>query len=207
MPLIRKKQDGDTQTGVWRMTEALTELESRYEIQPAERATYSGFRNDRRRKEWLTVRILLEELLGKGVHISYQPSGKPFLVGSNLFISITHTIGYVGIRLGVQPVALDMEYKSRRVINLIPHFVSPRETQYIDPADEVTTALIIWSAKETLYKRFDFTDVLFDEHLSVRSLVVNGPEGVFTGCVSKDGFYAEVELHYKLSEDLIIVYC
>lgn len=193
--------------GIWKMSESLDELTQRYAVKPHEKATYDGFRNDRRRKEWLTVRVLLSELMGPDVGIEYMESGKPFLRGSKMFISITHTIGYVGVRLGEQPVALDMEYMSSRVLNLIPRFVSPKEMRYIPEDDKVTSALIIWSAKETLFKRFDISDVLFEEHLTVRSLHVNGPEGVFTGCVDKGGFYAEVELHYKLYDDLILVYC
>lgn len=189
------------------MTESLDDLLSLYTLKPYEKATFEAFRNDRRRKEWLTVRVLLGELAGLDVSIDYMESGKPFLRGSKLFISITHTIGYVGVRLGIQPVALDMEYMSNRIIRLIPRFVSSREMRYIDDDNQVTTALIIWSAKETLFKRFDISDVLFDSHLFVRSLVVNGCEGVFTGCVDKDGFYAEVELRYRLFDDLILVYC
>lgn len=207
MPLIKKQADTDVIMGVWRMTESLQELESKYQVPKSELDTYSSFRNDRRRKEWLTVRILLRELAGPDVGIAYQHSGKPFLIGSDLFISITHTIGYVGIRLGRQPVALDMEYMSRRVLNLIPRFVSPQEMQYIDPNNEIQTALIIWSAKETLYKRFDFTDVSFDEHLSVSDLHVTAPQGSFSGSITIDGFHAVVTLYYELTDDLITVFC
>lgn len=207
MPLLRKIETQGEVMGIWRMTETLEELLACYEVKPHEKASFDAFRNDRRRKEWLTVRVLLAELLGPSVSIDYMESGKPFLRGSKLFVSITHTIGYVGVRLGEQPVALDMEYMSNRVLRLIPRFVSDREMRYIDEENKITTALIVWSAKETLFKRFDISDVLFDQHLFVRSLVVNGCDGIFTGCVDKDGFYAEVELHYNLFDDLILVYC
>ena len=193
--------------GVWRMSESIDELLALYALRPHERRPFEAFRNDRRRKEWLTVRVLLAALLGPDVVIDYMESGKPFLRGSTMFVSITHTIGYVGVRLGLQPVAIDMEYISNRVLRLIPRFVSSREMKYVDENNKVASALIIWSAKEALFKRFDIPDLLFEEHISVRSLVVNGCEGVFTGCVDKDGFYAEVELHYMLFDDLILVYC
>lgn len=207
MPLIRKIETPTEIMGIWRMSETLDDLLACYEVKPHERHNFEAFRNDRRRKEWLTVRILLAELIGGEASIDYMESGKPFLRGSKLFVSITHTIGYVGVRLGVQPVALDMEYMSNRVLRLIPRFVSEREMRYIAEDNKIVSALIVWSAKETLFKRFDISDVLFDRHLFVRSLVVNGCEGVFTGCVDKDGFYAEVELHYTLFDDLILVYC
>ena len=137
--------------GIWQMTESLPELESMYSIASDEKEVYFGFRNDRRRKEWLTVRILLRELLGKDVEICYRDTGKPYLKDSSFCISITHTIGYVGIRLASHPVALDMEYKSKRVLNIVDRFVSPREKDFINTDDPVTGALILWSAKETLF--------------------------------------------------------
>lgn len=207
MPLIKRREDAETLTGVWRMTETLAELEGRYAVGPDEIDTYAAFRNDRRRKEWLTARILLAEMVGAGVGIAYLPSGKPYLLGSDLFISITHTIGYVGLRLGRRPVALDMEYRSDRVLKLIPRFVSSGEMRFIAPGDEVTTALIIWSAKETLYKLFDRADILFDEHLSVDNLSVEGDAGDFVGRISTDTLRAEVKLRYRLIDDLILVYC
>ncbi len=207
MPLFKKYEASDSVMGIWKMTESLSELEDIYKVKDHEAETYNSFRNDRRRKEWLTVRVLLRELLGPVPSIDYMESGKPFLRGSKMFISITHTIGYVGVRLGEQPVALDMEYMSNRVLNLIPRFVSPKEMTYITENNKVTTALLVWSAKETLFKRFDISDVLFEEHLCVRSLYVNGNIGVFTGCVSKDDFYAEVKLTFELFPDLVLVYC
>lgn len=207
MPLFKKYDDHDTVMGIWKMSESLHELECLYKVKEHEAETYNSFRNDRRRKEWMTVRILLRELIGPEPSIEYMESGKPFLRGSKMFISITHTIGYVGVRLGIQPVALDMEYMSNRVLNLIPRFVSPKEMVYISEENKVTTALLTWSAKETLFKRFDISDVLFDEHLSVRSLYVNGRNGVFTGCVNKEEFYAEVKLTFELFPNFVLVYC
>lgn len=206
MPLFRKIVNLNATMGIWKMTESISELEDLYQIKPSENVVYDGFRNDRRRKEWLTSRILLRELLGYDAEICYRGSGKPYLKDSSFCISITHTMGYVGIRLASHPVALDMEYYSDRVLHLIPRFVSQREMQYIYPEDKITSALIIWSAKETLFKLFDFTDVQFDEHLYISNLKL-GKSGHFKGTIEKDGFKADVRLAYEVHEELILVYC
>ncbi len=195
--------------GIWRMSETLQELESQYEIKESERNVYSCFRNDKRKKEWLTVRILLREMLGEEVEICYRDSGKPYLKDSSYCISITHTIGYVGVRLASHPVALDMEYFSKRVLHLIPRYVAQREMKFIPETEgdeQIRAALIIWSAKETMFKLFDFQDVLFDEHMFVSSLRM-GKSGHFRGSVAKDGFQADVRLCYEVYDDLILVYC
>lgn len=206
MALFKEVRDDNAIMGIWKMEENLTELESMYEVKEAEMPVYYAFRNDRRRKEWLTVRILLRTLLGREVEICYHPSGKPYLKDESFFISITHTIGYVGVRLAHHPVALDMEYYSKRVLHLIPRFVSVEELQYINPDYDVEMALVMWSAKETLFKLFDISDVAFDEHLFVSDLKY-GDKGVFKGRVEKDGFYAEVKLKFEIIGELILVYC
>lgn len=206
MALFKEVRDDNAIMGIWKMEENLTELESMYEVKEAEMPVYYAFRNDRRRKEWLTVRILLRTLLGREVEICYHPSGKPYLKDESFFISITHTIGYVGVRLAHHPVALDMEYYSKRVLHLIPRFVSVEELQYINPDYDVEIALVMWSAKETLFKLFDISDVAFDEHLFVSDLKY-GDKGVFKGRVEKDGFYAEVKLQFEIIGELILVYC
>lgn len=206
MALFKEVRDDNAIMGIWKMEENLTELESMYEVKEAEMPVYYAFRNDRRRKEWLTVRILLRTLLGREVEICYHPSGKPYLKDESFFISITHTIGYVGVRLAHHPVALDMEYYSKRVLHLIPRFVSVDELQYINPDYDVEMALVMWSAKETLFKLFDISDVAFDEHLFVSDLKY-GDKGVFKGRVEKDGFYAEVKLQFEIIGELILVYC
>ncbi len=193
--------------GIWHLAESLEELENMYSPKKHEQDLYNGFRNDRRRKEWLVIRILLANLIGPDAQIMYHKSGKPYLKDSTLCISITHTIGYMGVRLAFHPVALDMEYKSDRVLKLIPRFVSEKEKQYIDPTDQVTSALIIWSAKESLYKLFDFPDLLFDEHLSVSNLDIHSSNHSFLGHIHKDNFKADVTLYYEIQDDLILVYC
>lgn len=211
MPLFSKIENTNATMAIWQMTESLQELEAMYKVKPSEMAVYTGFRNDRRRKEWLTVRILLKEMLGKDTEICYRGSGKPYLKDSSHCISITHTIGYVGIRLASHPVALDMEYYSKRVLHLTDRYVSKKEMKYIpeggeDCRDRITAALIIWSAKETLFKLFDFQEVLFDQHVFISNLKL-GNSGHFKGSVIKDGFQADVRLTYEVHNDLILVYC
>ncbi len=206
MPLLEKITDQSATMGIWQMSETLPELEAMYAIKDEEKSVYEAFKNDRRRKEWLTTRILLSELVDHEVEIKHRESGKPYLADSSACISITHTIGYVGIRLASHPVALDMEYHSPRVLKIMNRFIGEREEKFIDPADPITSALIIWSAKETIFKLFDFQEVQFDEHIYIKRLKI-GRSGRFKGVFEKDGFKAEVGLYYKVYGDLILVYC
>ncbi len=207
MPLLEKISTQNATMGIWKMEETLPELESMYQIKPSEEIVYRAFKNDRRRKEWLSTRILLGNLVNHDVEILHRDSGKPYLSDQSFCISITHTLGYVGIRLASHPVAIDMEYHSERVLKLIDRFVSKREMKYIDENNKITSALIIWSAKETMFKLFDFHDVEFNQHIYISNLDQVSESGHFKGTFDKDGFKADVRLHYKVYDDLILVYC
>lgn len=196
--------DGGGQVGIWKVTESLLQLESAVVLSEGELETYRKFRTDERKREWLAVRCLLQEMLGFYVPVQYLPSGKPWIAG--WYISISHTKGYVGVSLAKKPTAIDLEYPSSRVEPLANRFVSPGEMDMVEPQNKVIALLLIWSAKEVLYKLYDRKGVVFNQDLYVQGLVVSS-KGSMLGGIKKDGFMAETELFFQIEDDLIIVYC
>ena len=140
---------------IWHITESAEELRARlasshYDEQLA-KLTHEG-----RRAEWLAVRVLVAELLGRDKLIAYHPTGAPYLTDGSYCISISHTRGYAAIayhrthRLGV-----DIEYISSRVERIAHRFAHPSEEVYLAGASDderPLMQLVNWSAKETLYK-------------------------------------------------------
>ena len=150
------------------------------------------------------MRCLLACMLGYYVPINYLPSGKPFIDGYH--ISISHTKGYVGVSLSENPTAIDLEYPSSRVEPLVHRFVSEAEMSMVDPEHKALSYLLIWSAKEALYKLYDQPGVIFNQDLYVQGLSLAG-QGSMTGGIRKDDFTAETELFFHVADDLILVYC
>ena len=68
-----------TQLGVWKKEESLELLESVSTLDAIEEKEYNKITNESRKKEWLTTRILLIELLQLKTLICYTLHGKPFL--------------------------------------------------------------------------------------------------------------------------------
>lgn len=56
----------------------------------------------------------LSELLGKSVFVSYYGDGKPYVVGEDLFVSISHTYKDFVFAVSKKPVGIDIEYKKSR---------------------------------------------------------------------------------------------
>ncbi len=205
MALYKIFKFGSTgRVGVWKISESLQELESAISLADAELDVYRQFRFEARKREWLAVRCLLHQMLGYYAPVHYLPSGKPWIEGC--CISISHTKGYVGVSLAEKPTAIDLEYPSSRVEPLVHRFVSEEEMRMVDPHNRALSFLLIWSAKEALFKLYDQTGVLFNQDLYVRGLSLAN-EGSMIGGINKDGFVAETELFFQVADDLILVYC
>lgn len=143
---------------IWHITESSDELYTllathRYDAQLLEK------KNEGRRAEWLAVRLLVKELFGEVCEVAYHPTGRPYLKGCDVRISISHTKGYAAVAYhGKAEIGVDVEYISSRVERIASRFTTLDEASYIDVHDERVRQmyhLINWSAKETLYKLFD----------------------------------------------------
>ena len=59
----------------------------------------SQITSESRKKEWLTVRVLLKEMLGEEKEILYTSTGRPYLSDNSYQISISHTKSFVAVAL------------------------------------------------------------------------------------------------------------
>jgi phosphopantetheinyl transferase len=79
----------DTIFGVWKIEEDLPSLLAMVDMSPEDKKRYAVFRSTSRKLEFLSVRALLAELLGKEARIVYNKNNKPFIKDGSHFISIT----------------------------------------------------------------------------------------------------------------------
>ena len=131
MPLLMKHTD--PLWGIWKIEESsevlLSLLRNREEYLPQ----LELIRAEQRRREWLACRVLLQEITGGPACIAYRPNGAPYLSGSSLHISISHTKGYAAVLLQDRPaVGIDIEYRSERVSKIRIRFMNQEEEAVID---------------------------------------------------------------------------
>lgn len=115
------------------------------------------FLSDKRRKEWLTARVLLHTVAGVKERLDYSDSGRPFLTGSSTHLSISHSGNYVCLLLSDSPAGIDLEQKSPRALRVKEKFLKEQEMALADGLGfaEEETAVLLWSAKEAIFKRMD----------------------------------------------------
>ena len=93
MALFLQHKTDDIQWAVWKMEESLEVLLA---LLPDARRVFceqelNRFVSERRKMEWLSVRVLLYAMLQEDKEIGYSPEGKPYLTDHSFFISISHT--------------------------------------------------------------------------------------------------------------------
>ena len=128
----------------------------------------SQITSENRKKEWLTVRVLLKEMLGEEKEILYTSAGKPYLQDNSYQISISHTKGFVAIALHPQmKIGIDIEHISPRIHKIRSRFMNENEEANLNNKHEEIHLLLHWSAKESMFKILDEQNIDFKTSLHV----------------------------------------
>lgn len=154
--------------GLWQMDETVEELCCLYPWLAAYLPVLDKqYKNEGRKKEFLSVRVLLHEMLlmagcaevqiAKMGEVQHNEAGKPLLKGYH--ISISHTKGFAALIISKnKEVAVDIEYFGDRVKRIAPKFLRKDEK-----AVDLDSLLVHWCSKETVYKLFSDEKLQFQE--------------------------------------------
>ena len=107
----------------------------------------------KRQREKAAERLLLCQAFGHPVILTHDEQGAPFVEGSTINISITHTMRLVAMALNSSDViGLDAEQVDRQqVLRVRTKFLNASELQFIAP-DDLAAHVIAWTAKEAVIK-------------------------------------------------------
>lgn len=96
------------------------------------------------------IQHLLQELGYDQAEIGYRETGQPYLKETpGSFLSVSHAKGWFAVMVGTEPVGIDIQTHSSRLIQGQDYFRNEREA----PFSEDEQALhLIWGAKEAFYK-------------------------------------------------------
>lgn len=191
---------------IWQITESSEELFACFTEKEKILPALEKIKTEKRRTEWLAVRLLLKELLGEEAVIAYHPNGAPFLPDHPFSISISHTNGYAAVLLQKdKPAGIDIEYRSDRIHKIRERFLSEAENATIDPTHTSEHLLIYWCAKETLFKLIPEEEIDFREHLHIAPFPYS-TTGLLTASESRSPHKRTYRLNYKVSKDFVVVW-
>ncbi len=141
MGIIKKIEENNCIISLWEINETLDAL-----MQLSANRKIPDFINEKRKKEHLTSRLLLNKI-SPNTTISYNEFGAPIL-DNNLHISISHSKNFVAIIISEQQVGMDIEAISEKALRLAPKFVSEKTRTTLNKEK----ATLIWCLKEAVFK-------------------------------------------------------
>jgi 4'-phosphopantetheinyl transferase len=205
--LLKKNVDNDCYLGIWEITETYGELFSKVSLNYEELSTLSGFLNHQRKLEWLSVRVLMNEMLKHDCQIIYNEVRKPFLADFSHNISISHSRNMTSILVSENKrVGIDMEFMSHQIYKIAHKFINEKEVVSSDPDQRRIHLYIHWCAKEALYKICDKQDINFKQNLTILPFEVM-KEGVIEGLVDNRYGHDHFYLNYFFVDGYIVVWC
>ena len=192
--------------GVWKIEEDLNTLLSLVVLDNDEKKKYKGFSSNSRKLEFLSVRALLSELIGKEAKIVYNKNNKPFLKDGSRFISISHSHKLTSILLSTnEKVGIDLEFMSTNIAAIAFKFLNRKEKVTKEQVERKYHLYIHWCAKEALYKICDKEGISIKKNITIEPFKVKD-SGVIKGKVHTDKINESFDLYYSKYNNYAIVW-
>jgi 4'-phosphopantetheinyl transferase len=207
MGIYYHKATDNFQLGIWKMEESMDQLKTMVELSTMDATTFNNFKSEYRKSEWLTTRVLVQQLLkSTDVHIAYSSNGKPKLVNSDYAISISHTKNFVAVLLSKESVpGIDLETVQPRIEKISKKFVTDDELSFIEDDKASAYKHVIWGAKEVLFKIYADGELNFLEHLHIDKFSFR-EKGRLNGRIEKNNFSKKFVIFYEQLGELMLVY-
>lgn len=138
-------------------------------ISETEKNTFANFKNEKRKNEWLTIRLIILKYLDKYYEIKYKSTGKPY-INNKYNISVSHSKQYAAIIFSKnENPGIDIETLSEKIIKIAEKFMYNNEIELINDKNKKKIISLNWSAKETLFKICETGNIDFKKNLKVFS--------------------------------------
>lgn len=160
--------------------------------------------NETRFAEWMVGRILIQNLCSQFAlkYRGLQPNeaGKPYLIGSEAEISISHSFPMAAAMIHLHnPCGIDLERARQKLILTQDKFINEQEAQY---RGDLQKLCAIWCGKEVLYKLYGRRKLSLREETTIEFET----DSVMNGIISKDQVERHYRIHYEPVKEYFLAY-
>ena len=202
---IQQLSNNDAGLLILEIAESAEEMLDEFEQFDIYAEDYSKINSEKRKREFLGVRLALKELLGEFVFISYDDEGKPFLTDKGFNISISHSGKWIVVMAHrSRMVGVDIECPSDKIQKIYKRFLSETEQEELSQGKNSKQLQIAWSVKEALYKIVGKQAVDFATQLYIFPFEVETKGKISAKHVLSNTIY---KLYYIQNKDYTLVYC
>ena len=197
MPVVWQRTNNVFSILVWHSSETIDVLLQNADLKNKDVIDWQSFKSESRKREWLTVRNALKELIpsSKNVILFYDGNGKPLLEDG--YISISHSHNYIALMYSkISGIGIDIEIIHPRILKLLQRFLNEKEKEYIIPMNNVEMIHAMWGAKEVLYKIHSLGNIDFKKDLFVHSFSYD-KSGSIHASILKKGYEEKLNVFYE----------
>lgn len=192
--------------GVWYIEESEDELVAMLDIPSFYEEGLKDLKNESRRKEWLASRVLLKELLGCEKQVVYRENGAPFLVDNSFQISFSHTREFAAV-MAVPAlsasIGIDIEIIKPTVLKVKRKFVNEAEACFLKEESLLLQLLVMWSAKESMFKAMGVSEVDFRQHLHIEPFIP-AASGCIRASETRTPRRQNFRIHYQITDRFVL---
>lgn len=181
--ILHEKLRPSGEIGVWEIEDSTIELFERLELTDEEKVEIAEM-SERRKKEWVAARWLIHKLSGRKIRgrCIKDSYGKPYLEGSHMNISISHSLDKVAVVASPYHVGVDIQEIVDKMERLAVKFLHPvREFWAFTLLDKH----VLWGAKEAMYKAYGKKGIDFKDQMGVNPCVWQDSSIQSTGWLQK----------------------
>ena len=207
MPLILDHKDSfDTHISIWRMDEELEFFESSMYLYESERKEIANL-SQHKLLEWYASRYLLyymsdEVTRGPCIKDMY---GKPFIAGSDRFISLSHSNEWIAVGGSKNAIGVDIQIIVNKITRIAERIYSPEEISSVKGDQYILGLHVLWGAKESIYKAYGKRNIDFKKHIKVDPFIP-GPEVETTGSLTLEDLHMSFIIKARKIDNFVLVY-
>lgn len=203
MPVDRSYASNDAVWGLWKIEEDEPSLAA---IVPGEQVSPS-ITNAFKRLEFLAGRALIKTLVDQwGLRyegLTKDIYGKPYLSGSDIHISLSHSYPYVAaIVHRTKNVGIDLEQPKEKLLRIAHRVLS--ETELHDAGTNLVKHCIYWCAKESLIKIYGKKDLILSRDLLISPFSLQ-QRGHLIGRILVNNTATAIPLEYIVADNFVVV--
>ena len=189
---------------IMEVTESLSNLEASLSNFEIYKTAYENLKTEKRKLEFLGLRIAINELLNDVVEIIYDSEGKPALKNNPHHISLSHSGKWLAVMAHpTQKVGIDIECPTDKLEKLYKRFLSETEQKELYQDKDLRKLQIAWSVKEALYKIIGNEAVDFANHLRIFAFDIANNDSIKAEHIPSNTIY---HLQYKIDNHFILAY-
>jgi phosphopantetheinyl transferase len=190
---------------VYEITESVDKMLEQLQLSEYELLRFKNIVSEKRKFEFLGIRIAFKEMFGKELEIRYDVDGKPYLMDNAYNISISHSKKWIAIMAHpTRPVGIDIECRNDKIQKIHKRFLSETEQKELSNGENTSQLELAWSAKEALFKIIGNQAVDFSKQLRIFPFDVKNQGEIFAENIPTNKKY---ELSYIQTAAYSLVYC